>query len=366
MTIIPPDSTQLKLIPLPVQLIESPGGVIIKRGCSELRIRGDGAEHYVRAVLAAADKDGATREEICHQFAAPHRPVVNDLIDTLVARRILVPAGQATWIDTGAEAPLDIFYWHFDQSAGHVAQALNTQRLAVLGVNYISRQLTATLVASGWESFQVVDDPCLRNVRLFDEAGRLRAGQWPSHGRAPLEYKDWLDKSTSNPVDCLIATSDFGAQETMRLWNRLCVERRCHFLPVVLQNLIGYLGPLVIPGETACFECLWARQNSHLEDIRAQRAAESVAFAGQAVNGFHPSMASILGDLAAFELTRFYIGALPPGNVGTLIEVNLLASGLTARKVLKIPRCAVCSPLLTRPSKTPLRAVWAAPERPDT
>ncbi|MFB3146853.1 MAG: hypothetical protein ACE1ZO_06975, partial [Nitrospirales bacterium] len=68
---------------------------------------------------------------------------------------------------------------------------------------------------------------------------------------------------------------------------------------------------------------------------------------------FHPSMASILGDIAAMEMTKFYSQSMPLWNVGKLIEVNLLATRMTPRKVLKLPRCPVCSPLQTQAAITP-------------
>jgi thiazole/oxazole-forming peptide maturase SagC family component len=114
--------------------------------------------------------------------------------------------------------------------------------------------------------------------------------------------------------------------------------------------LIGYIGPLVIPSETACLECLKARQNSHLQDHVSRHAVEAVAFESQGYLGFHPSMAHILGDIAAFEVFKFCSGSLPSVNVGTLIEVNLLATRITTRRVLKVPRCPACSPLNTAPS----------------
>ena len=160
-----------------------------------------------------------------------------------------------------------------------------------------------------------------------------------------MPYEKWVQSLKPESLDCLIATSDFGGLQLMRQWNEFCVQHGRHFLPVVLQDLIGYVGPLVIPGETACFECLRARQNANLEEASARRAAEHAAFEGQGIVGCHPAMASVLGDIAAIELTKFYGIRMPIWQVGTLIEVNLLAGRMTPRKVLKVPRCAVCGTL---------------------
>jgi hypothetical protein len=72
-------------------------------------------------------------------------------------------------------------------------------------------------------------------------------------------------------------------------------------------------------------------------------------------------MASIVADIAAFEVVKFYGGVLQP-QAGALVEVNLLANKMTARKVLKIPRCPACSLLNTRPPITPKQNAFVLSE----
>jgi bacteriocin biosynthesis cyclodehydratase domain-containing protein len=348
---------QHKLKALAVHVIDTDDGAIVKRGCTELKIGGPGAAETVRTVLAATSEGGATETEICGRFLPSAAPLVRQLIEQLLARHLLAPVEEAESAAEGQESPLDIFYWHFDAKAREVAERLNKRSFAILGVNYISRQLAASLAASGVENFRVWDHPRLRNLRFFDEAGRLKTDQWPASVRPPQE---WMGEVDPNSFGCLIATSDFGVHETLYEWNRFCVEHRRHFLPVVLRDLIGYVGPLVIPGETACLECARLRRNSHIEDYEIRGLIEESAFEGQGAIGFHPSMASILGDIAALELTKFYSEVLPRPKIGTLIEVNLLETGLTSRKVLKAPRCPACSPLLARSSVSPDKAAVAS------
>jgi len=348
---------QQKLKALAVHVIATDDGAILKRGCTELKIGGPGAAETLRKVLAVTSDGGATETEICKLFVPPAVPLVRQLIEQLLTRHFLTPIEEAESAAVEPESPLDIFYWHFDVKAAQVAERVNRQSLTILGVNCISRQLAVSLSASGVENFRIVDEPRLRNLRFFDDAGTLKTDQWPASFRPPQEWKGKVDPES---LGCLIATSDFGGQETMREWNRFCVKYNRHFLPVVLQDFVGYVGPLVIPGETACFECLHLRRNSHIQDYESQRITEGVAFEGQGAIGFHPSMASILGDIAALELTKFYSRVLPSPKIGTLIEVNLLATGLASRKVLKVPRCPVCSPLLTRSSVSPDKTAVAS------
>jgi thiazole/oxazole-forming peptide maturase SagC family component len=136
----------------------------------------------------------------------------------------------------------------------------------------------------------------------------------------------------------------------MRRWNELAIRHQCHFLSVVLQDAIGYVGPLVIPGETACYECLVAREDSNLDDSETRRNVEQAAEEGWHVVGSHPLLISVLASVAAFELVKFYGEMIAVFNVATLIEVNLLNTRITARKVLKVPRCVICSSLLQQSS----------------
>ena len=316
------------------------GGVIITRGATQFAVSGGRAIEIVPTVLAAASDGGATRREIIEAFAAPDREMVAKLIDDLVARSILVPAGSQPPADA-IESSLDIFYWHFGQTASAAIGKMNEKPILVMGVNTISRRIAQSLGSLGVTNVEVVDFHILRNLRLYDSNGCLSPGEWPLP--EPQVYEGWAEDLEIGDYGCLIATCDFGGAHLMREWNRFCVENHMHFLPVVLDGFTGTVGPLVVPGETACYECLRLRENANLDAPEVQRVGESGAAERQAVTGFHPAMASVLGELAAMEICKMYGGGIP-WRPNRLIEVNLMEPILISRRVLKLPLCPVCSP----------------------
>jgi thiazole/oxazole-forming peptide maturase SagC family component len=161
----------------------------------------------------------------------------------------------------------------------------------------------------------------------------------------------------------VVVTSEFGPTKSFHEFNSWCVENKHHFFPVWLEDMIGYLGPLVIPGESPCFQCIRERMNSHADDPETQDLIHNQAdFSGAYPVGFHPAMVSVLGDLAVFELTKFYSSLFSNSILGRLIEVSLLAPRLKSRKIFKLPRCPVCSPLRTSPSMTPKLDVCLEPK----
>ncbi len=350
----------IKLRTLPLQLIETDDGVLLKRGNTILSVNGQGAKTAVPLVLSSLALPGSTQEEVIQKFSGPDCKAVSQFLEKLISNKLAVPADTSDEHPTAQESHLDVFYWHFGESASQVTDRLNRQRITIVGINHISLQLSSALIASGVENFEIVDDPILGNTRLRNDDGTYRHGVWTG-SLLPKPLQNWKDQTDSASVNCLVATSDFGGLALLRDWNQFCVENKIFFLPVVLQDQIGYVGPLVIPGETACLECLIARQNSHKPDRQTSKSIEESAHEGQSVIGFHPSMASILGDLAAFELTKFFSGVLAGWNVGTVLEINLLSTRMTPRKVLKVPRCSVCSPLITRTPTNPNKAFSLLP-----
>ena len=342
-----------KLRSLPVQIIETKTGAILKRGRTEIEFGTKDAAKALQFILSATQERCVIPEDIWKEFPAESVTSVRRLLKWLVDWRILVP--QDCIKHELPERSLDVFYWEFNKSAARAAKQLNRRRFAVWGVNYISRQLALMLRASGHDNFAVIDIPELRNLSLFDKSGYLMTNSWFGHLPSP---KLWNGKVDTEGIDCLVGTSDFGGNPVFLEFNKSCISKKVHFMPVILRDLIGYVGPLVVPGETACFECLQARQNSNLDGMGRRRAIEEAAFNGQHIIGFHPSMASILGDIAAFELTKFYSGAVPHWTVGTLFEVDLLKTSVTGHRVLKIPRCPVCSSMNSRVSNAPDKSIF--------
>ena len=305
-----------------------------------MKIAGPGATDAVKTVLDAT-RTGASLNDIKKLFTRPSLPHVEKLVHELIERRLLIPSDDSDTRVHEKDNHTDIFYWHFRETTEGVSARLNKIRFVIIGINYISRQLAIALTACGHRNFEVVDHPRQRNINLFDENGHLNNDEWPPRLARPSERKD---DQAAELGDCAIVTSDFGGQEAVRHWNKVCLERGKPFMPVILKNMVGYVGPLVIPGETPCYECLYYRQRSHTMD-ESESLADRMAFEAQQVAGFHPVMAAMLGDIAAFELTRFYGGGMPARRIGGLIEVNLLAARMTERHVLKVPRCIACSPL---------------------
>jgi bacteriocin biosynthesis cyclodehydratase domain-containing protein len=335
------NSSKIKFKALPFQIIPLNAGVVIRRGASQAKIGGEEARDVIEQIVKAAAQGACVKEIVC-LFPEIARASVTSLIDFLITRNFLIPFSDDTASPLSSEKSLDIFYWHFEPLMKPISTRVRETRLALVGVNSLTQELLAALGKSHFQDVQVVDDPDFRDSTV--------AYQWNDKVNPLIGYDHWNRDSSWESIQCMIVCSDVGGGDLFHEWNQLCISHGVYFLPIVLKDLIGFIGPLVLPGETACYECLTRRENSHLDDSTSRRIAERSMPEGRAVIGYHPTMYSVVANLAAFEVLRFFSETLPGPKGGTLIEINLLAMAVQKRKVLKLPRCNACSSMINRPS----------------
>jgi len=123
-------------------------------------------------------------------------------------------------------------------------------------------------------------------------------------------------------------------------WNRACLARGTVWLPLLpCDGRVAPIGPLFIPGETACYDCLRIRRSS-----TCGYAAEfwSLEAAPAAYPDCVPIRRAVAG-LAAWLALRWLVGgtASLPGVLHAL-ELGPPVTVAT-HHVWRVPRCASCS-----------------------
>jgi molybdopterin-synthase adenylyltransferase len=345
-----------RYVALETQLIPHDSGVIVKRGAAEFLVSGAAAESVVNAILhqATQSPEGSTKAELVGFVVQELRDDARTVLDGLISRRLIVEAEQAQSV-TQPESALDVFYWNFGVRTQAVREAFAARPCVIVGANELSYALVRSLREFGVAAPPIIDYPMLGNDRPKPEGSGQAAPVGPEF--FVVSYAEWAAGLEDHPIDCIVATSDFGGLHWMREWNEVCVDSRLNFFPVVVQNYIGYIGPFVVPGQTACYECTRARQNSNMAEFSLLRAAEHHALAGQRIGTAPPSVTSFVAGVAAIELIKLLTYAIPGRREGQLTEANPLTPSVTHRRVLRLPRCTVCGPV-TSPSTTTSRTTF--------
>lgn len=317
----------------PFQLVQSNGSVFLRRGVVRVALEGEGVADAIAKLQEFATDQARSRSEILGLFPAPLAETVDALIQHLLERDLALLEGEGNRAPRGGEDGEDIFFWHLGKTRRDITR-LTARRVMLVGVNALTLALRERLLEFGAWEIELVDDVPLRNHELAERAAGLPASTPAAEASVKI-----------GGVSLVVACAEFGGQALLQPWNALAVEHGVAFFPVVVEDLVAYLGPLVIPGETACLACLTSRQNSNLLGAaQERRAMELFAGAGQRFAASHPAIQAIAANVAAFELLRFASGMFPR-RIGKLIEFNLVGSAMISQRVLRAPRCPTCSSL---------------------
>lgn len=161
---------------------------------------------------------------------------------------------------------------------------------------------------------------------------------------------DGASWSAAPPVDvALVAPAPFELP-LLGAWNRRLLETDTPWLQVLpYDGRLAAIGPLVLPGDTACHECFRRRRLANEDDPEA-RAVLDAAPAGYPEP---PALAAALAGLAA-TLALDWIATRDPSLPGALFVLEL-EEGLrvTRHHVYRVPRCAACSPSRRLPAPMP-------------
>ncbi len=142
-------------------------------------------------------------------------------------------------------------------------------------------------------------------------------------------------------VDLTVVTPAADELDALRDWNRRTLDTGARWLPVLpYDGRLASVGPLVVPHETGCYECLLLRRAANVEygDDLAEIEATPVAASGGA------ALELLVAATAAHLAVRWVVGR-DTTVAGVLHAVETApALALTEHTVLRVPRCPACSP----------------------
>ncbi len=339
--------TQNKLFTYPLDILESPSGIQLVRGANRFVITNERASTIVKLIIALSNK-GIYLEDLLSEFSEPDKNLVSSLLEALVDRRLAYYAEQATSI-YGEESPQDIFIWHFNKTPSDFQTEINQAEILLAGVNLLSLNVYDCLIRSGFSNITFIDDPLLRNIRLFDDLGNVK--DMPDLGALIISETD-IEEKFDKQKTLLMPCSDFGGKSAFRVWNRKAFDHNIRMLPVIMHDLRGLIGPYIIPNSSPCYECLISRENANLSDIQEENIFSENAHRVQLTSSsYTDAMLQALAGMAVMEVIKIFTSImLCP--TSELIDISLLEPSLKRHPVLKIPRCECCSPAEWRPDVT--------------
>lgn len=301
-----------------VRLVDRPGALYFVDGRRVVAIQAD--DHTRRAIRAAIDpgRDGSP---------ALDEAVAADIDDLL--ERLQLGTAERPAADAGGRRQPD----RTDQ-AECAAQF-------------------ASAAVGGWVAPHDASDRLLSTtVHVHeDESGSLRALLRAS-GLTCRALGGPADVARLDPRHDLVAVVATPQQPATALgeMNEACLAGRVPWLPISgYDGALMHVGPLMIPGQTACFECLLRRLAANVEYADVFRDVVADAPPAPTPRALRDWSYSI----AALVLLR-WVANRDNGLPGRLLTLAVDEFAIRPATVFRVPRCAACS----APDFTTAAAPW--------
>jgi bacteriocin biosynthesis cyclodehydratase domain-containing protein len=282
------------------RLVENDERLLLEHGQSVVVLEGAAVQKLLPHLLRLLDGT-RTVAELVDCLGAAARPAIEHALETLVSRGLLVE-GPRVEPDIGATAYA--FAAAYSLTPSRVVARLRTAAVGVVGEALAGAEIARLLLAAG--------------------VGEVRRRPW----------------DPGDETDLVIVTPAAHEIPLLGSWNQAALAAGTRWLPVrPFDGRLAAVGPLVIPGESCCYECLLLRRAANLEYGDDLTQIEGALLAATS----DPAFEALVVALAAHVALRWIAGhdRTVPG-VLYAVELQPLPA-ITDHNVLRVPRCPVCS-----------------------
>lgn len=127
--------------------------------------------------------------------------------------------------------------------------------------------------------------------------------------------------------------------------NAQSIVNRRPWMLVGAWNRRLLVGPIFVPGETACYDCYRTRLASHRAHLEAFRALDVWRRTREEIGSSEPllpALAELTAAHVALELFHFAADFQPARTVGRVLVYQPADAALTIESVLRVPWCRSC------------------------
>lgn len=324
-------------------------GVLFHTSAGGFKIASNSA--YRLATLLVPVLDG-TRSvaELCANLPEPQQEMVGQLVEALLARGFArdVPADQAdpaTVLGASVAAQFEPQLGYLDHFADHAARRFADFRQAsvvVIGTGPLAHACTTALVRNGLAHVNVfgdVDDSLEDELTALSTAGADATVDVRGYDPHTLCWDDLAGASL-----VVVADVDDAPVVTHRLLT--AGSAAATVLPAWRLGSQVVVGPASGIGRRSCWQCALLRLTP-MAPRDASRIWRSLATGQTTASMTRPlagPLASMIGNLLAFEAFRLTTGAPEPETDGRVIVQDVEAFDVTTEDLLPHPECTYCTP----------------------
>jgi bacteriocin biosynthesis cyclodehydratase domain-containing protein len=234
----------------------------------------------------------------------------------------------------------------FSQSADGeaVQQHLAQLQITALGTGLVAYHSLSALAASGVSNLNLCEPQAAAAEDLIQRINQAVPDAACKHiPISSVTVEALLPEIEA--ADAVVVCLDAPAPKLMNAVNLATLRTETLWLSGQIHTGTGWVGPTIIPGQTACYTCYELRRNANLQNydevILYETRLDEMPSIVSPVIAPAPLAASV-GSLLALETLRLLTALATPQTVGRIMRVDFFAPELSYHRILRLPRCPAC------------------------
>lgn len=302
-------------------------------------------DENLKKALFSLKNSALTKEEIIKKFGEFHISRLDSvsLLEELIRNEILV-----LYKDIETDDRQELFFSMFNlKNAKYYSEILKESRILIIGMGALGCSIANILCRSGINNFilldsDVVEESNLRRQNLFylEDIGKEKV---ISAKERMIRIKKninvitvqadvlQLDSFSEFSPDIVICSADTPSRLVRKHVNAICVREGVPLIFAGFSEYLGLVGPLIVPGETACWECILEQLGELPLDINENRISPSFG-----------ALCEVVGGIVSIETIKFLTGFLPTKLKGAEFIYNLFLATVDIHSWKKNSQCACC------------------------
>ena len=327
-------------------VIETEIGVVVRTDLGTFQLEGSDVKVFLQRMLPLLDGT-RDREAIVSALGDYSAESVTALVD------VLTQYGLVEAADADRDSGETDFFGKWLSSPAVAADRLQSAEVVVVGVEPWAERAVEQLIGARVGRLAIVDgDDEAPKRQDLSRISALVTGA----GDAKVEVHD------ASELDALAAELSGDAlllatagRDRVGLLRRVAVIGEQHNLRSLFAHLDGFdavLGPLVVPGDSACWECYRLRRLANADNPPAALAIEAELLRAPPPprrRSYLAPMSALLGDLVALEAVKVLTEYVPSELVGRTLVQNLISYQTSLHGLVPMPWCPVCGGAARRP-----------------
>lgn len=285
-----------------------------------------------------------------------------DVCQTLVSAGILSIEPDSRDVYSRYDRNL-LYYDLVGYDAIKVQSKLSQSRIGLLGMGGIGNWVASGLIGAGFESMTLIDFDQIEMSNLtrqilFTEhdigrrkidAAAERLRQMNTDTAVEAVYCEItnlasVDAAIPSDLDLLVVSAD-SPSNIHALVDQVCYQKKIPYIRAGYRNSRGSVGPLIVHGQSACYECFKSQERERLERESAAITQIKATFSRHYQAPSFGAMNAVVGSLAVAEIMKFVGGFGSCQTLSTEININLINLEMSLQVYEKDSDCRRCGQL---------------------